>query len=269
MQASKWGKPRRQIPTIEELRDAGYKEERSSKVDKSALKRERFLLASEMVAAQNETRSAAATIKEQWSKGAVGYVPEVKNDRVCRFVFENYNSLSFWHSQHKIHHLNKLLRQFNADCALGAELQVQWDMADSNLRLDKLLMPGQQKRVAVGYNRHEAFSRSQHGGVSLATFDRLSQFVLESGSDQHGLGRWVWMKISSGSLVTIVVVAYLPCKSKASATANKQRRETVYNQQGRYFRGIGDVRCPRVIMVDHLGQQLADWKEQEVRVDAS
>eukprot|EP00956_Cyclotella_meneghiniana_P011386 scaffold15968_cov46-Cyclotella_meneghiniana.AAC.14 len=168
-----------------------------------------------MVAAQNETWSAAAKIKEQWIKGAVGYVPEIKDDRVCRFVFENYNSLSFWHSQHKIHHLNKLLRQPT----------VQWDMADTNLRLDKLLMPGQQ-------NKHEAFSRSQHGGVSLATFDRLSQFIMESGADPTGLGRWVWMKISSGSLVTIVVVAYLPCKSKAAATSVKQRRETVYKPTG-------------------------------------
>ena len=161
-----------------------------------------------MVAARQEIRSVTNTIKQQWSEGAVGYVPEVKDDRTCRFVFENYNSLSFWNSQHKIHHLNKLLRQFDADCALGAELQVQWDMADTNLRLEKLLMPGQQKRVAVGYNKHEAFNRSQHGGVSLATFDRLSQFVLESGSDPHGLGRWVWMKVSSGSLITIIVHTY-------------------------------------------------------------
>eukprot|EP00956_Cyclotella_meneghiniana_P023577 scaffold46160_cov42-Cyclotella_meneghiniana.AAC.2 len=173
-------KERRRIPTIDELRNAGYKEQRSSKVDKAAAKRERFLLATEMVAAQNETRSAATRITDQWSKGAVGFIPEVnKDDRVCRFVFENYNSLSFWHSQHKIHHLNKLLRHFDADCALGVELQVQWDMADTNLRLDKLLMPGQQKRVAVGYNKHEAFSRSQHGGVSLATFDHANSDVYD------------------------------------------------------------------------------------------
>eukprot|EP00956_Cyclotella_meneghiniana_P024908 scaffold50863_cov42-Cyclotella_meneghiniana.AAC.1 len=61
---------RRRIPTIEELRDAGYKEQRGNKVDKSAMKRERFLLATKMVATQNETRSAAARIKEQWTKGA-------------------------------------------------------------------------------------------------------------------------------------------------------------------------------------------------------
>eukprot|EP00956_Cyclotella_meneghiniana_P007317 scaffold9944_cov52-Cyclotella_meneghiniana.AAC.5 len=207
-------KERRRIPTIDELRNAGHKEQQSSKVDKAAAKRERFLLATEMVAAQNETRSAATKITDQWSKGAVGFVPEVKDDRVCRFVFENYNSLSFWHSQHKIHHLNKLLRHFDADCALGVELQ----------------------------------------------------FVLESGADPHGLGRWAWMKISSGSLVTIVVVAYLPCKSKAAATSNKHRRETVYNQQGRYFRGIGDVRCPRAIFVDHIGRQLALWKHSGYQI---
>jgi len=185
-------------------------------VNKTAARQQRFKLASEIAAAKRTTRALSSTIKDQWEKGAVGYVPEQKDDNICRFLFENYNSLSFWHSQHKIHLLNKLLRQFDADCALGVELQVQWDMTDSNLRLEKLLMPGHQKRVTVGYNKHERINRSQHGGVSIATFDRLSQFVLESGSDPHGLGRWVWIKISSGSLTTIIVVAYLPCKSKAS-----------------------------------------------------
>ena len=102
-------KTRRRIPTIEELRDAAYSEQKSSKVDKSAVRREKYKLATEMVAARQEIRSVTNTIKQQWSEGAVGYVPEVKDDRTCRFVFENYNSLSFWNSQHKIHHLTKLL----------------------------------------------------------------------------------------------------------------------------------------------------------------
>eukprot|EP00956_Cyclotella_meneghiniana_P030531 scaffold77050_cov44-Cyclotella_meneghiniana.AAC.2 len=57
-----------------------------------------------------------------------------------------------------------------------------------------------------------------------------------------------------------------PCKSKAPSSSGHQRRETVYNQQGRYFRGIGDVRCPRVIFVDHIGQQLELWKLQGYQI---
>jgi hypothetical protein len=34
---------------------------------------------------------------------------------------------------------------------------------------------------------------------------------------------------------------------------------TVYNQHRRYFRSIGDFRCPRAILVDHIGTQIALW----------
>jgi hypothetical protein len=112
----------------------------------------------------------------------------------------------------------------------------------------------------VGFNKHENFHRSQYGGTSIATFDRLLQFVQGSGTDPHGLGRWSWIQVGAGEVSTRIVCAYLPCFTRPSSDGKDQWLQTVYNQHGRYFRSMGDNRCPREIFVDHLGQQLAIWK---------
>jgi hypothetical protein len=148
------------------------------------------------------------------------------------------------------------------DCLLGNEVQVQWDLAlavDRSLSLDRLLLPGSTKRVATGHNIHEHFHRSQYSGTCVATFDRLSQFVQSTGSDPHGLGPYSWVQVGAGTVSTRIVSLYIPNTTKVSVHDDKRKRMTVYNQQRRYFRSIGDFRCPRSILVDHIGTQIALW----------
>ena len=251
------------FPTVSELKESASKHLNSKEVKKKGLITDHFGLAKGIAAARLEQKHVTEALEKQVKDGGVGYVPTEKEDNIGRFVFENYNSLSPWGDRRKVHELNKLLKFYSADCALGVELQVQWDLArkeDSNLRLDRLLLPGQDKRAVTSHNRHEDFSRSQHGGTSIATFDRLSQFVQSTGSDPHGLGRWSWMQVGAGQVSTRIVCAYLPCSSKPSSGSKTLRYQTVYNQHSRYFRSVGDHRCPRTIFVDHLGQQIALWK---------
>jgi hypothetical protein len=153
--------------------------------------------------------------------------------------------------------LNAILRRYNADLSLGAEVQVQWNLAqkeDKQLRLDKLLLPGVETRSVVGFNKHEDFNRSQYGGTSVSSIGRANQFVQSSGSDPHNLGRWCWIQLAAGSTSTRIVSAYLPCRTPLD------RRETVYNQHRRHFTALGDNRCPRTIFVEHLSEQIALWK---------
>ena len=248
---------------MQELRDSASTEQSSKHVRKGTIITDYFGVASEMAGARIDQDAFARDTATQLQKGGVGFIPAEKGDNIGRFVFENYNSLALWKNRDRVYELNKLLRKYDADCALGVEVQVQWDLArkaDRDLRLDRLILPGKDKRVITSHNRHEAYHRSQFGGTSIATFDRLSQFVLSSGVDPHGLGRWSWMRVGAGEKSTILVVAYLPCSTKSCEDSNHHRFQTVYNQHGRYFRSIGDNRCPRTIYVDHLGQQLALWK---------
>ena len=251
------------FPTVSELKEKANKHLNSKEVKRKGLITDHFCLAKGIAAARLEQKHVMEALEKQVKEGSVGFVPTEKEDNIGRFVFENYNSLSPWGDRQKIHDLNKLLKFHNADCALGVELQVQWDVArqeESGLRLDRLLLPGQDKRAVTSHNLHERFCRSQHGGTSIATFDRLSQFVHSTGSDPHGLGRWSWMQVGAGQVSTRIVCAYIPCSSKPSNDSKTLRYQTVYNQHSRYFRSIGDHRCPRTIFVDHLGKQIALWK---------
>lgn len=185
-------------------------------------------------------------------------MPDEIESNVVRLIFENWNSLSPWREKSKVRDLNSILRKFVADFVLGVEVQVQWDVAqreNKSLKLDRLLLPGKEVRSVEAFNRHESNSRSQYGGTAAASLGRLNQFVQRTGSDPHGLGRWCWIQVGSGSTSTYIVTAYMPV-----SCSNDAKLETVYNQHRRYFRSLGDNRCPRTIFVDHLGEQIALWK---------
>jgi hypothetical protein len=66
-----------------------------------------------------EQKHVAEAMEKQIKAGSVGMVPIEKEDNVGHFFFENYNSLSPWGDQKKVHDLNKLLKSYDADCALG------------------------------------------------------------------------------------------------------------------------------------------------------
>ena len=232
----------------------------SSDVNKKPTLRYHFQLAKEIATARQTQRAISKGALQQLKTGGVGHVPADKGDETARFLFENFNSLAPWKNLHKYHRLNQLIRHFDADFALGVELQVQWQECDRSLRLEKHLNPGRPKRVVYGFNEHENFGRCQYGGTCATSIGRLAQFVHSTGVDPHHLGRWSWLQVGSGSVSTRIVSAYLPCNSKAAQWSKKQRRRTVYNQHRRYFRSIGDNRCPRTIFVDHLALQIKQWK---------
>eukprot|EP00956_Cyclotella_meneghiniana_P030916 scaffold79525_cov111-Cyclotella_meneghiniana.AAC.2 len=131
-----------------------------------------------MATARQTQRAISKEALQQIKAGGVGHVPEDKGDETARFIFENFNSLAPWKNLHKYHRLNQLIRHFDADFALGVELQVQWHECDRSLRLEKHLAPSRPKRIAYGFNEHENFGRCQYGGTCAASLGRLAQLAL-------------------------------------------------------------------------------------------
>jgi hypothetical protein len=68
-------------------------------------------------------------------------------------------------------------------------------------------------RTLAGYNTQKNNNRYMAGGTMVATFSRLSSFVIEQGVDISGLGRWLWIQAGSGSHQTRIVSACQPQKS--------------------------------------------------------
>ncbi|KAL3798647.1 hypothetical protein ACHAWO_003199 [Cyclotella atomus] len=120
-----------------------------------------------------------------------------------------------------------------ADCALGVELQVQWDLArkeDSNLRPDRLLLPAKTREPSSIHWLRPSRAR-----------------------------RWSWMQVGAGQVSTRIVCAYLPVAPSRRVTPNSSLPNRLQSTQS-ILRSVGDHGCPRTIFVDHLGQQIALWK---------
>ena len=89
----------------------------------------------------------------------------------------------------------------------------------------------------------------------MATFGWLATFVIDSGVDHTGLGRWSWQMIGKGDTVTVVVAAYQPCEKNKNS-----KGYTTFEQHERYFEPKGDFRSPRTIFFEQLVSQLRLWK---------
>jgi hypothetical protein len=130
-------------------------EQSSSNVKKKRTLVDHFGVHQEIASARRDVQSINVELARALEHGAVGWIPTEEDDNIGCFIFENYKSLAVWKNLHKVHELNKLLRKYDADCALGVELQVQWDEAhkiDKGLSLDKILLPGWDKRTVVSYS---------------------------------------------------------------------------------------------------------------------
>jgi hypothetical protein len=144
-------------------------------------------MARDIARATYKNKRLNENIKKQWKSGAVGSVPQTKGDNIGRFMFENFNSLSLWKSQDKINQLNALLKTYDIDCALGAELQVQWGKVDRDLRLDRVLWPGTDKRAIAGYNM------CMRTSVDVST-EELQPLPLAASLNSS----WQWARIRMG-----------------------------------------------------------------------
>ena len=49
-------------------------------------------------------------------------------------------------------------------------------------------------RNGIGHNTHCEGGILQYGGTAMTSFDLLAPQVLERGSDNYGLDRWIYMR---------------------------------------------------------------------------
>ena len=182
-----------------------------------------------------------------------------KADNCYRICFENINGLGF-----DVHHNIKQdrfitwARENEVDAMGWAELNINWRMATPSEKLRERLRPGRWDKMSVStaHNIHEKLTKYQPGGVSLVTFDQLSQRVSSSGSDPSGLGRWTWQCIRCRTRNIRIVTAYQP-----NITIGEEK-QTVYAQHKRYLRYIQKTNmCPRETFRQDLSNALRPWME--------
>ena len=89
----------------------------------------------------------------------------------------------------------------------------------------------------------------------MMTLGQMSGYVLATGVDSTGLGRWSWILHGAGEgndlRKTRVVVAYQPCEP-----GKNSKGKTTFEQHQQYFEQKGDFWSPRTIFYEQLFAQL-------------
>ena len=214
-----------------------------------------------------------ATVREllaQWEGGAHGYVPEAKEDNIIRIACENTNGIGLFHKDNlKVRKLLNLNSRHQTDgmCIVEHGINFGHREAKGDKQPAGIFASFKGSRSSAGYNKHENHSQYMAGGTMVATFSRLSSFVINQGVDRTGLGRWSWILVGSGSHRTIMVSAYQPQKSSnkrqlVTAEGRMIQAGTVAAQHRRHFVSKGNFNNPRDIFSAQLVTQLKEWRSK-------
>jgi hypothetical protein len=98
----------------------------------------------------------------------------------------------------------------------------------------------------------------------MVAFSRLASYVISSGVDQTGLGRWSWIQVGTGEHWTQIVLAYQPCHSTCCQLIGQnglmkgRRMEAAQHEQ--YFRKKGNFNKPWEVFSTQFITQLRAWR---------
>jgi hypothetical protein len=119
-------------------------------------------------------------------------------------------------------------------------------------------------QVSAAHNVHERHSRYQQGGTLTAAFTCLAGYVIATGADPTGLGRWSWIQVGAGEHRTRIISAYQPCRGSGRVWLGREGQllhgGTVAAQHVRYFCKKGIFTNPRKAFTKQLVTQLRAWR---------
>ena len=107
-----------------------------------------------------------------------------------------------------------------------------------------------QSKSKLGYNKHEEYnSTHQYGGMGIIFTNDLAHKTSEMGTDETGLGRWLWGMIKGKANRQVKIYSiYNPCKSSGVETVNEQHK--------RYYRKQNKDMDPRKQLLKDLKEEL-------------
>ena len=207
-------------------------------------------------ARSRETREIRQLV-ELLDDGGVGFLPRTKSTGYTRIMYENWNSLGIGSVGHswKIDRINQLSQSLDIDIICGVETQCNWDMVPATSQFCNIIGRSKAKKGISGHNIHEKICRDQQGGTAIMALGRLTEVIIDLGTDTSGLGRWSWIRVGTNGVTTRIVTAYMPCKPR-----NNSAGKTVWDQHRRFFHSKGDFRRPSDICLHDLLSFLRDCR---------
>ena len=144
------------------------------------------------------------------------------------------NSMSYWmNKNHKSEPLKYVYDQYGIDAAGLQEVCINWSTLPTSKTIAQILRSkAEDIRSVASHNKREGkeenIGKSQRVGTATILREGLTTYVVGSGTDETGLGRWSWYKVEGEKgHKSYVITAYTPCGKATS------KPRTYYKQHGR------------------------------------
>ena len=184
----------------------------------------------------------------------------VKPKNTIRIASQNVNCIGISnYNNYKLEEAKSWLLQNEIDIVGWQEVGIAFHILPKYERLAERIKDIRWKKIRsiTSNNKHESVNKTQYGGTAVMSFDEAAHRVKKTGSDPTGLGRWSWMLFEGkNNYTTRIISAYVPCKTM------NDKHQTVYNQHKRYFLQQGIDTCPRLLMHQHITNQIKKWQLQ-------
>jgi hypothetical protein len=178
-----------------------------------------------------------------------------KPNRTFRFIFQNIQGLPVNPHSHKHQQIITALQETGADTFGMAELNLNFRVLGSTSQWNDRFQKLRRNHSVHTYNRHDmSQERLLFGGTAQITTGACSHRATASGTDESGMGRWVWTLFAGKNNIKLRVLSgYRPNPD------SNDRPGTVFSQQERHLRSQNDDRDPRRAFIKDLEAQLDVW----------
>ena len=144
--------------------------------------------------------------------------------------------------------LIKWTQQIRSDIMGISEVGINFGAKQQQRSFRKMVSShGWQGMTVNAYNEHDTREgRMQPGGVAILVASRINHLVTDTGKDETGLGRWVWIELTGANGEKIRVYQLYRCLPHARFEGS------VFRQQQNYLISQHDRRSPYVAMMEDL-----------------
>ena len=187
-----------------------------------------------------------------------GDVQQAKRDNILRVGFQNIYNLPEDSRTSKSQQLVDYVVQKDYDCYMMAEIGLNWRKVGVNDRwFERVLGKFKTSRTVLAHNVTELCQSKvlQTGGVGLISTDEVTHWIMSTGKDPTGLGRWCWTCFQGKNGIKVRTISvYRPCEAPGATTT--------YQQQLRLLRHHQVEFQPREALYEDLYMECADWIEE-------
>jgi hypothetical protein len=181
-----------------------------------------------------------------------------KPELVFRYIFQNIQGLPVNPRAHKHQQIADAFETTEADTFGMAEINLNFSKLGPSDQWYERFLSLKRNHSIHAVNQHDSStSKLLYGGAAQIAMGPSTHRALESGSDESGLGRWVWTLFAGRNQTKLRVISgYRPNPDSTDGTAS------VYSQQERYLRSVKDDRNPRRAFVKDLQTSMTTWQNE-------